>query len=60
MDFNFKQWLSLQEVGTSTSCVAVFQRMVMPMVRRIPPTLLNDDDKEDPFFKKKKKKSDKS
>ena len=31
----FKKWMQLQEVGTSTSCIAGFSRMTLPMVRRM-------------------------
>lgn len=48
----FKEFLKLQETGTSTGDIAGFARPVMPMVRRFGPW-----GKEDPFFKKKKKKS---
>jgi hypothetical protein len=30
----FKEWLELQEVGTSTSCIAGFKRMTLPLVTR--------------------------
>ncbi len=50
----FKIWLKLQEVGTSTASVAGFKRMVIPgPVRR---QWLGPWSVEDPFFKKKKKK----
>ena len=50
----FKEWLKLDENGTSTSCVAVFARMSFPLVRRG-----NYDDLHlggNPHKKKKKKK----
>ena len=53
-DLNFREWLKLQEVGTSTACVAGFARMAMPMRRR---EMLGSWGEEDEFFKKKKKKS---
>lgn len=34
----FKEFMKLQEVGTSTGDVACFQRIVMPMVTRQWPT----------------------
>ena len=33
----FKEWM-IQEVGTSTSCIAGFSRITIPMVRRTWPT----------------------
>ena len=33
----FKEWMQIQEVGTSTSCIAGFSRMTLPMVRRMWP-----------------------
>lgn len=43
---DFREWLKLNEVGTSTGDVASFQRVVIPgVVRRRWP---------DPVFKKKK------
>lgn len=33
----FKEWLQLQETGTSTADVAVFSRISIPLVRRIWP-----------------------
>ncbi len=50
---NFKGWLKLQEVGTSTGDVAVFSRQVMPIVRRVDLGPW-DYDYRDPFFDKKK------
>lgn len=32
----FKDWM-LQEVGTSTSCIAGFSRITLPLVRRVWP-----------------------
>lgn len=32
----FKEWM-LQEVGTSTSCIAGFSRITLPLVRRVWP-----------------------
>jgi len=57
---NFKEWLKLNEVGTSTGDVAGFQRMVIPgEVRRKPVTTYSHSTpEEDPFFKKKKKNRD--
>lgn len=46
----FKEWLNLQETGTSTGDVAGFARICMPMVYRWWPTEM-DDEKN----KKKKK-----
>jgi hypothetical protein len=48
----FKKWLTLQEVGTSTADCAGFSRMVLPMVRRIFFAPWGDEDQDD-FFKKK-------
>jgi hypothetical protein len=48
----FKKWMKLQEVGTSTGDVAVFQRIAIPLVRR---QVLGPWGEEDPFFKKKRK-----
>jgi hypothetical protein len=52
---NFKTWLRLQETGTSTGDVAIFQRPLFsqPVTRQ----WLGPWAEEDPFFKKKKKKS---
>jgi hypothetical protein len=53
---NFKQWIKkelVSESGTSSACVAGFQRMLIPSVRRKWPGGWGE---EDPFFKKKKKK----
>lgn len=51
--FSFKQFMKLQEVGTSTGDVAAFKRMTIPgqIKRQFPPWGI-----EDPFFKKNKKK----
>lgn len=48
---SFKEWLKLDEVGTSTACVANFKCPVMPMVTRQWPTVAITDD---PNKKKKK------
>lgn len=48
----FKDWL-LKEVGTSTSCIAGFSRMALPMSRRMWPIEVEEKDK-----KKKKPKKD--
>jgi len=55
-NLNFKEWLMLQELSTSTGDIAGFQRITVPMVRR---QWLGHWGKEDPFFKKKKKKKKK-
>lgn len=52
MKLKFKEWLKLDEVGTSTACVAGFKRMAMPMITR---KWLGHWAEEDDFFKKKKK-----
>jgi hypothetical protein len=52
---NFKEWLKLDEAGTSTACIAGFSRMTIPLVRR---ANLGAWAEEDPFFKKKEKKKD--
>jgi hypothetical protein len=49
---DFKKWLQLQEVGTSTGCVAGFARISLPLIRR---TWFGWEE-EDPFFKKSKNK----
>ncbi len=55
---NFKEWLKLQEVGTSTGSVAGFSRIAIPLVRRqfMPHWADQQWTEQDPFFKKKKKK----
>lgn len=62
MKKNFKDWVEMRdqlgETSTSTADVAGFQRMVMPIHRRISLQLITFG-KEDPFFKKDKKKSKK-
>jgi hypothetical protein len=60
----FKKWLNLQEIGTTTGSIAVFSRQVMPIVTRIWPTwggsILNDEEeKPKPKHKKKNKKKSK-
>jgi hypothetical protein len=50
---DFKEWLKLHEVGTSTGSVAGFSRMTIPMVRR---QFMPHWGENDPFFTKKKKK----
>lgn len=50
---SFKEWMKLQEVGTSTSSVAGFARIAIPMVRR---QFMPHWGEGDPFFTKKKKK----
>lgn len=52
---DFKEWLKLQEVGTSTGSVAGFSRMTIPMVRR---QFMPHWGEDDPFFTKKKKKKE--
>jgi len=47
---NFRKWI---ETSTSTSCVASFPRIALPMRRR---DWLGHWGEEDPFFKKKKRK----
>ena len=49
----FKEFLELQnETATSTSCIASFQRITIPMItRQYPPEITFG---EDPFFKKLK------
>lgn len=49
---NFKKWLKMNEVGTSTGSIAGFSRISIPMIRR---KWANKWGEEDPFFKKKKK-----
>ena len=55
MVLNFKDWLEMQESGTSTACIAGFSRIVMPLITRQWPTLLKDDDDEEEHHHKKKK-----
>lgn len=50
---SFKEWLELQEVGTSTGSVAGFARISLPMVTRQFVPFWGEGD---PFFRKKKKK----
>jgi hypothetical protein len=50
----FKEWLDLQEVGTSTGDVAAFKLPIGGMITRISPTLLTVDDLEKQKKKKKK------
>jgi len=50
---NFKKWLKLDEVGTSTSAVAVFARPVGGIHTRTWPPFVGE---EPPKKKKKKKK----
>jgi hypothetical protein len=54
----FKHWLELQESGTTTSCIASFKRMVLPLITRVWPTEVLDLDinKGEKKPKKKKKK----
>jgi len=52
---DFKEWLKLHEVGTSTGSVAGFSRMTIPMVRR---QFMPHWGENDPFFTKKKKKKE--
>ena len=53
---SFKEWL-VQEVGTSTSSIAVFQRIIAMPIRRMWPTIITFG--KDSFFEKKKKKKKK-
>lgn len=60
---NFKEWLKLNEVGTSTGSIAGFARMAIPLVRRQWMPYWSDQswtEEPDPFFKKKKKKKNES
>lgn len=54
---NFKEWLSLKEVGTTTASVATFKMPLFgnPVTRMYPTPIIAS---EDPFFKKKKKSID--
>ena len=56
---NFKEWLELKETMTSTSAIAGFSRMSIPLVRRITPGEFSMDHGQDEFFNKKKKKNKK-
>jgi hypothetical protein len=52
---NFKKWMQLQEVGTSTGDVAAFSRISIPMSRRMwPPSVATMFDQSPPGEKKKK------
>lgn len=51
----FKDFI-LKEVGTSTSCIAGFPRMTIPLVRRVWPPELGGEWPEDSDKKKGKKK----
>ena len=59
----FKDWLKLQETGTSTACIAIFARPFIGIVRR---TSLDGweggplDEPQDKPRKRKKKKKKKS
>lgn len=46
---NFKEWLKLKEVGTSTACIAVFARPLFSVMPK-------EDEKEEKEEKPKKKK----
>jgi len=50
---SFREWLKLQEAGTSTACVSSFKQPIGDTVRR---TFAQQWAVEDPFFKKKKRK----
>ena len=51
----FKEWLDLQEVGTSTGDIAAFSRISIPMSRRMwPPCVTTMFDQSPPGEKKKK------
>jgi len=49
---NFREWLKINENGTSTAAVAHFRQPIGDTVRR---TFAQQWAVEDPFFKKKKK-----
>lgn len=53
---NFKEWMKLQEVGTSTGSIAGFSRIAIPTVRR---QFMPHWGEGDPFFTSKKKKKKK-
>jgi hypothetical protein len=55
----FKEWLELQEIGTSTSCIAGFSRIVMPLVTRQWPSQVTMMFQQDPPPKKEKTKKKK-
>lgn len=48
----FKDFIQMDEVGTSTSCIASFKRIAIPNVRRIFPPELNWTDPEEKKGKK--------
>lgn len=54
----FKEWY-IKEVGTSTSCIAGFARIAIPMVRRLWSPEVGTMFEEDPPDSKKKKKKKK-
>lgn len=51
---SFREWLKLNEAGTSTANVAGFKRISLPMRRRDWARLLGPWSEEDLFFSKKK------
>ena len=56
----FKEWIKLQETGTSTASIAGFSRISIPMVKRTFPGMFVGDTGEDPFFKKLRNKKKKN
>ena len=50
----FKKWMNLQEVGTSTSCIAGFSRIAIPLVTRQWPSQVTMMFEKDPPPKSKK------
>jgi hypothetical protein len=49
----FREWLKLKETGTTTSCIAGFSRIAIPMVRRQWSPEIKTMFEEDPPRKKK-------
>lgn len=59
-NFSFKEWIELQETGTSTASISGFSRISIPLVRRTAAgELAGAMSEEDPFFKKLRKKKKK-
>ena len=49
----FKEWFELQETGTTTSCIAGFRRITLPLVKRVWPGEVATMFDENPPKKKK-------
>ena len=58
----FKDWLKVQEMTTSTACIAIFSRPMLPIIRRGffgEPLFDEPEEKKPPKRKKKSKKKKK-